>query len=875
MARWTRIFAAAALVIALAACGGQPGLNNLFDEANAWTDEPPLGATIVTPDEFRRMVEAGRLQPRSTANVAEQARDRDARFLADRAYLAALPDPSETVLDLLAAAGAASGYQGDVTVTLGDETVMLDGLATQLANAVATAELAADVDNALAVYRLTYDLLPPDLRAQATDPAALAGKPLADVAAAAAHVDALLGTLPDLDLTAWEAVAAAPGHPALATLGAGNGADVKATCAEPTGFVSRLWFPLKSFLPDVKSQGRRGTCWAFTAVGAIESRELVQNGTAVNLSEQFLVNKVKHDWAENDYQEGYSALTAVNLANANRQALPSESAWTYNPSPSRGEADGNAAAYRGACDDYTGWCSETAHQSPVYCTKVLLATFCGYETIAFGGPGVSTGTARQLWASGQAFNLNTYRNLLAQGHVIMASFPVYEGFMRAPAGVVSDYAKKHKNARGELVDGPSGNHAVQIVAFFGNADLSTPGYNYDVGGGGYFVIKNSWGCDHGDGGYWYVPANYVWTRFNALYALDFDSRRSPAWTREQANPGSTEAPTVSVLSARPDVDLRVPTDLTDFFGVSHTVATAVDLLVTSSIDGTLYSGAWVTDRYAFPASLERTFTSVGPRTITVRASYAGNVTQKSFVANVVNTPPTLAVAGSGTAHRGEPYTLTASVSDINDADTAALCAATTWAVSAPDALSAASGCQVSVTFGVEGNRSVNVQTRDADGLVTARTFTFDVQPPPANPYPRVTGSGMYVRRLLPVGQVFLCLHSTVSPGAIIDLREKGCNFVGETGSHPLHWAHVDVENPSEESLTYDWRVYATIGTGEQLINSALGSADPLFAPYSPGNAVTITVPCRVTVRVNAPDPARSKTLTVWSGSCRYDSTRLN
>ena len=80
-----------------------------------------------------------------------------------------------------------------------------------------------------------------------------------------------------------------------------------------------------------------------------------------------------------------------------------------------------------------------------------------------------------------------------------------------------------------------------------------------------------------------------------------------------------------------------------------------------------------------------------------------------------------------------------------------------------------------------------------------------MQPPPANPYPRVTGSGMYVRRLRPVGQVFLCLHSTVSPG----------------------------------------------------------------------NALTITVPCRVTVRVNAPDPARSKTLTVWSGSCRYDSTRLN
>ncbi len=869
----------AMLATLLVSCGGTPGPSNLFVEENAWTGEIPDGATIITSDEFRRMVGSGELVLRSSADVDAQAEELIRQFGENRDFLAGLTDAGENVADLLAAVAAGADYVGDVGVELDSgEGVILEGLATRLSNAAQDAKLAASASNALSVYAMTYDLLPDDLKPSAPTPGSLAGKPVADVQAAMALIDSLLATVVDLDHTSLDPDFLAPGSGELETQSAGNGLDSGAACSAPTSFVARLWFPLKSFISPIKDQANRGTCWAFTAIGAIESRERVQNGNAVNLSEQFLVNKVKNDWDENDYSDGYSSLKAINTASSKGQAMAPESSWTYNTAPNRADSrSGKAEYYQGTCDPYGttggGWCSETAHESPAYCTTVLIFTYCGYKTMTFSGGGVAAGKAVQVWSSGETFNLNNYRNLLAQGHVLMASFPVYEGFMSAPGGVVSDYAKKYIDDKGDLVDGSYGGHAVQIVAFFSNADLSTPSYTYDIGGGGYFVVKNSWGCAAGDGGYYYVPADYVQTRFNSLATLEFDSRRSAAWTKEQTNPGSTEAPAINIRSARPNVDLRVATDISSFFSVTHSVASSVSLVVRSDKDGVLFDGAWNTAQYTFPPVLTRTFTTVGQRTITLRANYAGNVTEKSFVANVVNTAPSLSLSGSGTAYIGEPYSVSATVSDINDAGTAALCSNTTWSIAAPDTLSTTTGCQVTVTYGATGTRTVSATTRDADGLSTTRSLTLDVQPPPVNPYPRVTGYGVYSRTLTS-GPLYLCLNANVPAGNTIDFTENGCNFVGETGTHRRYSAFVQVENPDNEALTYDWRVYVTYGGSEHLINGVSGSTDNTFVPYSPGNALLGTEACRIAVTVHAPDPTRSKSLTVWTGSCTYYSTYI-
>lgn len=863
------------LVGVLGACSGGAGPSDLFVEKNAWTQEVPQSAITISPDEFKRMVASGELTLRSAEAIDARSEAQDASFRSDRAYLAGLPDPSSAVIDLLARLGSATTYSPDVAVDVEGRTVMLEGPGTSLANLAASTRLAADVGNALAVYGVSYALLPDALRAQAPTPASLQGKPLADVSAALAQIDALLGTLANLDLTHMEPTAVAPGVSAeLASQMAGGGLDTDAACAAPSRYAAAIWFPLKSFIPPVRNQVNRGTCWAFTAIGAVESRELVQNGQAVNLSEQFLVNKVKNDWDAADYYEGYNPVTALNTAVSKGQGLPAESGWTYNGAPNRTSAkEGSAADFVGTCNPYgqgpnAGWCSETAHQSPHYCTTFVF-TFCGYKTITFSG-GVAASKAAQIWSNGQRFDLNNYRNLLAQGHVIMASFPVYEGFMHADDGVVSDYSKKYHDADGNVVDGTYGNHAVQIVAFLSNEQLSTPSYTANVGGGGYFVIKNSWGCGSGDGGYWYVPADYVRRLFNNLSILQFDPRRSSAWDREQANPGSTEAPTVGIRSAAATVDLRVPADLTDFFSVSHSVATSVQLVVTSSRDGTLYNGSWNTAPYTFPVPMTRTFGTTGSRTITVRATYAGNVTQKTFTLNVVNKPPTISLSGSGTAYVGDPYFLTALVSDVNDAGTAGLCSRTTWQATAPDTLASTTGCQVTATFGAEGTRTVTATTRDAEGLTTTASLNVNVRPAAESPYPKVTSFGVYSRQLT----YTLCFDVEVAAGATIDLRQNGC--VSGGGTPPKRYsAAVTVENPTAEALTYDWQTSVYYSGSWHVINSVTGSTSPTFVPYSPGNTLDSTNPCRIWVRVNAPDPARSKAITVWSGSCTYYTTRLN
>mgnify|MGYP000856162349 FL=1 len=869
------------LLSVLGACGQPAGPGDLFVEENAWTTSVPVDATMIGADEFRRMVGAGQLTLRSTVDVDDQVASRAADFASNRALLAGLTNPSANVTDLLAATADASAYSGDVRIAVGGATVRLEGLGTSLANAAASAQLATSAANALSAYQLSYDLVPADLRAQLPTPASLQGAAIGAIDAALDQLNTLLETVDNLDLTHVEAVPVAPGYVGLEPQSAGAGLDTDAACAGPSNFASRLWFPLKSFISPIRNQANRGTCWAFTAIGAIESRELVQNGLSVNLSEQFLVNKVKEDWDSEDYSEGYNARVALNTAVSKGQSLPNESSWTYNGSPNRASTkDGSAADFAGACNPYgqgpnAGWCSETAHQSPTYCTTFVF-TFCGYKTITFSGAGVPASKAVQVWSSGQAFNLANYRNLLAQGHVLLASFPVYEGFMTAAGGVVTDYSKQYRNGEGDLVDGSYGGHAVQIVAFLSNEQLSTPSYTYNIGGGGYFLVKNSWGCGSGDGGYWYVPADYVRTRFNSLDVMQFDTRRSSRWTGEQANPGSTEAPAVSIKIPSTTIDLRVPKDLAFSFGVSHSVAASVNLVVSSSVDGTLYSGAWNTAPYSFPASLVRTFTSVGQRTITVKATYAGNVTQRTFTANVVNSAPTIAFTGGPTAYQGEAYALTANVQDINDAGTTGLCSRMTWTVTAPDTLTPTSGCQVAVTFGTQGARTVTATTTDADGLRTTRSTTLNVQPPPPNPYPRVTAFGMQAREFRDLGGgAYFCLNTSVALGATIRLMDNGCRFVGETTDSRRHSAYVTVENPDNETLAYDWRLYVYYQGAYHPISSTIGSSSSDWVPGMPGNTGEATDPCYVSVTVRAPEAARNKSLTVWTGSCTYYAIRLN
>jgi C1A family cysteine protease len=55
----------------------------------------------------------------------------------------------------------------------------------------------------------------------------------------------------------------------------------------------------------------------------------------------------------------------------------------------------------------------------------------------------------------------------------------------------------------------NGSHIVHIVGYITNSDLESKMSVPPGSGGGYFIVKNSWGAWFGDAGYVYLPVDYV------------------------------------------------------------------------------------------------------------------------------------------------------------------------------------------------------------------------------------------------------------------------------------------------------------------------------------------------------------------------------
>ncbi len=263
------------------------------------------------------------------------------------------------------------------------------------------------------------------------------------------------------------------------------------------------------------------------------------------------------------------------------------------------------------------------------------------------------------------------------------------------------------------------------------------------------------------------------------------------------------------------------------------------------------------------------FTSTGDRTITATArDSAGQTTQLRFVLSVINPPPSLTLTYAGDAHQGTPYSISASIADPNEGSATDFCANTTWAVDAPDTLRQVNGCQVEVTFGTTGARSVRVSTHDRLGAVTSQTVNLTVLPPLENPYPKVTYAGVFDRdapRLDAPG----CSTTSVVQGNTIDLTWPRISCSGAEAGPTVYYAGVRLENPQNEALTYDWKLWAYNGQQDVLL---YGSAQPVFDLHDVLDAGLVTLPCHITLTVEAPDPARSKTMTVWNGKCTYHAT---
>lgn len=288
----------------------------------------------------------------------------------------------------------------------------------------------------------------------------------------------------------------------------------------------------------------------------------------------------------------------------------------------------------------------------------------------------------------------------------------------------------------------------------------------------------------------------------------------------------------------------------EFYAASDAQDGCPQISVTSDRDGTL--------------TPDYTFQSAGDRTITVTARNSmGQTAQLSFALSVINPPPALQLNYTGDPHQGTPYSISATISDPVEGSATDFCANTTWSVDAPDTLRQISGCQVEVTFGATGTRRVQVSTHNRRGAVASKTVSLTVLPPLVNPYPKLTYAGVYDRdapRLDAPG----CSTTSVVQGDTLNLTWPRITCSGAEAGPTVYYAGVRLENPQNEALTYDWKLYMSLPGGEQLYSS---SNQPVFNLSTTSGNAPATFSCRVTLTVGAPDPSRSKSLTVWTGRC--------
>jgi hypothetical protein len=325
-----------------------------------------------------------------------------------------------------------------------------------------------------------------------------------------------------------------PGFPATCggEEGAGIGSDLAgaAVCDTPTanGLIANRVWPLKFRTTCVRSQGMRGICWAFATTAAVEVELAKKHDRWINFSEQHLVYMTKWIWYPSVY--GDNGGPPLDKILETGHTLPFEGEWNYNQSSSRTSND-TTQRYADSCTGYGGpqstYCSDTNHQGRIVCTPVLRWMYCA----AVAPPVVASGFAPTRWS--YIWDLEDPERALANlfwavaifRKPVLLAFPVTPTFDAPDADGYVTFVGAHCVANDDGTCTPEtgcecdrGGHLAIITGLIDNEDLPPGAPAGD--GGGYFILKNSWGHCYADTGYVYLP--YTWVRLLANWAAVLD-----------------------------------------------------------------------------------------------------------------------------------------------------------------------------------------------------------------------------------------------------------------------------------------------------------------------------------------------------------------
>ncbi len=215
---------------------------------------------------------------------------------------------------------------------------------------------------------------------------------------------------------------------------------------------------------------------------------------------------------------------------------------------------------------------------------------------------------------------------------------------------------------------------------------------------------------------------------------------------------------------------------------------------TSDVDGSLGTGRVVT----------RTFSTLGPRTLTVTATdSAGATSTATRTFNVVNPPPDVTVSrptAGETALRTVPFFLRGRAADANEPNFQLACSRLTWTSNLASDPLPVTGCDVAVTFTTNGSRTLTLTATDPQGATDSASVTLSVVEPPPNLAPSVRVTSPADRADLPRDQPITLSGTATDPeGAApltyqwtVKLNNGSPIVVGNAAS--VQWTPTDTYN---------------------------------------------------------------------------------